>query len=119
MNDHRDDDSFDELMRRAMSEEAGRIEPADGLHEIQARVRSQRKPVNRRPWAITAGAAVVGTAAAIGAFAVLNDNTKTAEEPSIAGGPDTTTSATAEPSSLPTAPPASPKPTPQIGRAHV
>lgn len=112
MNDHRDDDSFDELMRRAMSEEADRIEPADGLHEIQARVRSQRKPVNRRPWAITAGAAVVGTAAAIGAFAVLNDNTKTAEEPSIAGGPDTTASATAEPSSLPTAPPASPKPTP-------
>ncbi|WP_020393325.1 Gmad2 immunoglobulin-like domain-containing protein [Kribbella catacumbae] len=115
MNDHRDDrrdDSFDELMRRAMSEEAGRIEPADGLHEIQARVRSQRKPVNRRPWVITAGAAMVGTAAAIGAFAVLNDNTKTAEQPSIAGGPDTTSSASAEPTNPPTAPPASPKPTP-------
>lgn len=97
MNDHRHnsgDDPFDELMRRALSEEAGRIDPDDGLHEIQARVRTQRRPVSRRPWVITAGAAVVGTAAAIGAFAVLNDNTKTADQP-IAGSPETTTSTTA------------------------
>jgi immunoglobulin-like protein involved in spore germination len=112
MNDHPNDE-FDELMRRAMAEEADRIEPADGLHEIQARVRTQRKPVGRRPWAITAGAAVLGTAAAIGAFSVLNDNTKTADEPSIAGGPDTTTTASADPSSstTPTRPP-TPKPAP-------
>jgi hypothetical protein len=97
MNDH-PNDPFDELMRRSLSDEANRIEPADGLHEIQARVRNQRKPVSRRPWAITAGAAVLGTAAAIGAFAVLNDNTKTADQPSVASGSDTTNSASAEPS---------------------
>ncbi|GAA0963329.1 hypothetical protein GCM10009554_82490 [Kribbella koreensis] len=105
------DDPFDELMRRSLAEEADRIEPADGLHEIQARVRTQRAPVSRRPWVITTGAAVLGTAAAIGAFAVLNDNTKTADEPSIAGGPDTTTSASADPSTAPTLPP-TPKPVP-------
>ncbi len=111
MNDH-PNDPFDELMRRSLSEEAGRIEPEDGLHEIQARVRAQRKPVSRRPWALTAGAAVIGAAAAVGAFAVLNDTTKTSQEPSIAGGPDTTSSASAEPSTLPSTLPASPKPTP-------
>lgn len=110
MNDHRED-PFDELMRRSLAEEAGRIEPADGLHEIQARVRTQRAPVSRRPWVITTGAAVLGTAAAIGAFAVLNDNTKTADQPSIAGGPDTTTSASADPSTAPTLP-TTPKPEP-------
>ena len=86
MNDHPNDE-FDELMRRALSEEAGRIEPADGLHEIQSRVRGQRRSVNRRPWVMTAGAAVLGTAAAVGAFAVLNDTTKQADEPSVAGAP--------------------------------
>lgn len=111
MSDH-PQDPFDELMRRALSEEADRIEPADGLHEIQARVRAQRKPVSRRPWAITAGAAVVGTAAAIGAIAVLNDTTKSADQPNAAGGPDTTSTASADPSgTLPTSPD-SPKPTP-------
>jgi hypothetical protein len=111
MNDH-GEDPFDELMRRSLAEEAGRIEPADGLHEIQARVRDQRKPVSRRPWALTVGAAVVGTAAAIGAFAVLNDNNRTADQPSVAGGPDTTTSASAEPSSLAPTLPSTPKPAP-------
>ncbi|MEV6417722.1 Gmad2 immunoglobulin-like domain-containing protein [Kribbella sp. NPDC051718] len=110
MNDH-GEDPFDELMRRSLAEEAGRIEPADGLHEIQARVRAQRAPVSRRPWVITTGAAVLGTAAAIGAFAVLNDNTKTADQPSVAGGPDTTTTASADPSTAPTLPP-TPKPNP-------
>jgi hypothetical protein len=110
MNDH-GEDPFDELMRRSLSEEADRIEPADGLHEIQARVRNQRKPVSRRPWAITAGAAVVGAAAAIGAFAVLNDNTKTADQPSVASGPDTTTTASVDPTTAPTLPP-TPKPDP-------
>ncbi|WBQ03124.1 Gmad2 immunoglobulin-like domain-containing protein [Kribbella sp. CA-293567] len=123
MNDHthdRGDDPFDELMRRALSEEAGRIEPADGLHEIQARVSHQRKPVSRRPWAITVGAAVVGTAAAIGAFAVLDDSQKNADQPTAAGGPSTTTSSTStEPSSsLPTQP-ASPQPTPTPAATEV
>lgn len=110
MNNH-GEDPFDELMRRSLAEEADRIEPTDSLHEIQARVRTQRAPVSRRPWVITAGAAVLGTAAAIGAFAVLNDNTKTADQPSIAGGPDTTNSASADPSTAPTLP-ASSKPAP-------
>ncbi|WP_433020984.1 Gmad2 immunoglobulin-like domain-containing protein [Kribbella sp. CA-294648] len=112
MSDRRDDDRFDELMRRALSEEAGRIEPADGLHEIQARVRDQRQPVSRRPWVITAGAAVVGAAAAVGAFAVLNGTSNNADEPTIAGSAETSTSPTPGPASTPSARPASPKPAP-------
>lgn len=108
----RRDDQFDELMRRALSEEADRIEPADGLHEIQARVRDQRQPVSRRPWVITAGAAVVGAAAAVGAFAVLNGTTNNADEPSIAGSAGTSTSPTPGPTSIPPASPVSPKPAP-------
>jgi hypothetical protein len=103
MNEHPHDE-FDELMRRAMSEEAGRIEPHDRLHEIQSQVRNQRKPVNRRPWVVTVGAAVVGTAAAIGAFAVLDNNAKQADEPTVAGPADTTTRASAVPSAA-TVPP--------------
>jgi len=34
MNDHKNE-PFDELMRRALSEEANRIEPADALPEIK------------------------------------------------------------------------------------
>lgn len=116
MSDH-PNDPFDELMRRALAEEADRTEPADGLHEIQARVRAQRKPVNRRPWVLTAGAAVLGTAAAVGAFAVLDDNAQKAGDTEVAG-PTTTTTATsappvtAEPTNAPTAttPGASPAP---------
>ncbi len=110
MNDHSNDE-FDELMRRAMAEEAGKIEPADGLHEIRSRVRNQRRPVNRRPWVMTAGAAVLGTAAAVGAFAVLNDTTKQADEPSVAGAPGTTATASDLPLTPSTAPP-TPKPSP-------
>ncbi|MEU4393119.1 Gmad2 immunoglobulin-like domain-containing protein [Kribbella sp. NPDC023855] len=111
MNDRRDDDQFDELMRRALSEEAGRIEPADGLHEIQARVRDQRRPVSRRPWVITAGAAVVGAAAAVAAFAVLNGTSNTADdEPTIAGSAETSTTPSPGPASTPAV---TPKVTPQ------
>jgi hypothetical protein len=122
MNDHRHengDDPFDELMRRALSEEAGRIEPADGLHEIQARVSSQRTPVTRRPWAVTAGLAVVGTAAAVGAFAVLNDTGQNADQPNVAGGPDTTTSASSLPSSSAPTLPSTPAPTPSPAATEV
>ncbi|GAA1509246.1 Gmad2 immunoglobulin-like domain-containing protein [Kribbella lupini] len=99
MNDHQPNDEFDELMRRALHHEADRIEPADGLHEIQARVRNTRTPVNRRPWVVTAGAAVVGTAAAIGAFAVLNDDNRQAGDSEVAGAPSTTATATGAPQS--------------------
>jgi len=102
MNDH-PNDPFDELMRRALNAEADRVEPADGLHEIQARVRTQRKPVNHRPWAITAGAAVLGTAAAIGAFAVLNSDNRNAGDTEVAGPGSSTSSAGAAVTPQPTA----------------
>ncbi|TCC50977.1 hypothetical protein E0H75_12570 [Kribbella capetownensis] len=92
-------DSFDELMRRAMHEEADRVEPTDSLPEIQARARAQRRTTSRRPWVLTAGAAVVGTAAVIGAFTVLDNNTNTAGDSGVAAGPSTTSSASALPSS--------------------
>lgn len=98
MNEH-PNDSFDELMRRAMHEEADRVEPTDSLPEIQARARAQRRTTSRRPWVLTAGAAVVGTAAVIGAFTVLDNNTNTAGDSGVAAGPSTSTSASALPSS--------------------
>jgi hypothetical protein len=91
------DDQFDELMRRALAEEADRVEPTDSLHEIQSRVSSQRKVATRRPWVITAGAAVVGTAAAIGAFTMLGNDARTTGEPEVAGPPAGTTSSTTSP----------------------
>jgi hypothetical protein len=97
MNDQQND-PFDELMRRSLADEAAKIEPADGLHEIQARVRTQRKPINRRPWALTAGAAVISTAAAIGAFTVITDDSNRAGETQVAG-PTTPTSASLAPTS--------------------
>jgi len=92
-------DSFDELMRRAMHEEADRVEPTDSLPEIQARARAQRRTTSRRPWVLTAGAALVGTAAVIGAFTVLDNNTNTAGDSGVAAGPSTSTSASALPPS--------------------
>jgi hypothetical protein len=83
MNDQQPD-PFDELMRRALANEAAKTEPADGLHKIQDRVRTQRKPFSRRTWVLTAGAAAVGTAAAIGAFTVLTDDTNKAGDPGVA-----------------------------------
>ncbi|TCC65574.1 hypothetical protein E0H73_01135 [Kribbella pittospori] len=107
MSDH-SNDSFDELMRRAMHEEADRVEPTDSLPEIQARARAQRRTTSRRPWVLTAGAAVVGTAAVIGAFTVLDNNTNTAGDSGVAAGPSTSASASALPSS--TTPQASTEP---------
>jgi hypothetical protein len=95
MNDQQHD-PFDELMRRSLAEEAAKIEPADGLHEIRAR--TQRKPISRRPWALTVGAAVVSTAAAIGAFTVLTDDGNQAGETGVAG-PTTTSASVPIPSS--------------------
>ncbi|TDU87472.1 immunoglobulin-like protein involved in spore germination [Kribbella voronezhensis] len=106
------DDRFDELMRRALADEADRIEPADRLHEIQSRVRSERKVGTRRPWMIAAGAAVVGTAAAIGAFTMLGDDVRNTGEPEVAGPPATTsatTSSTTGPAT--TSPSQAPQPT--------
>jgi hypothetical protein len=92
MNDQQPD-PFDELMRRALANEAAKTEPADGLHKIHDRVRTQRKPFSRRPWVLTAGAAAVSTAAAIGAFTVLTDDTNKAGDAGVAGPTTTTYSA--------------------------
>jgi hypothetical protein len=107
-----DNDRFDELMRRALAEEADRVEPTDSLHEIQSRVSSQRKVATRRPWVITAGAAVVGAAAAIGAFTMLGNDTRPTGEPEVAGPPATSSTtprlATPAPSQATQAPSAMP-----------
>lgn len=91
-------DPFDELMRRSLHEEADRIEPSDALPEIRARAHAQR-PAARRPWLLTAGLAAAGTAAAIGAFTMLNGPENTANDGDAVAGPDTTTTATGLPTS--------------------
>ncbi|MEV0800199.1 Gmad2 immunoglobulin-like domain-containing protein [Kribbella sp. NPDC050281] len=119
MNEH-PNDSFDELMRRSLHEEADRVEPTDSLPEIQARARAQRRTTSRRPWVLTAGAAIVGTAAVIGAFTVLDDNTNTAGDSGVAAGPSTSTSASALPSSTTpqsSASPSQPPPEPPTAQA--
>ncbi|TDO44693.1 sporulation and spore germination protein [Kribbella sp. VKM Ac-2527] len=107
------DDQFDELMRRSLHDEAEQVQPADGLHQIQARVRDQHKPAVRRPWLLTAGAAVVGTAAAIGAFTMLGNDGPATKDAEVAGPADSTKTVTGPvpASQLPTAAPATPEPT--------
>ena len=113
MNDQQPD-RFDELMRRALADEAAKIEPDDGLHKIQARVRTQRKPISRRPWVLTAGAAAVGTAAVIGAFTMLTDDTNKTGNVGVAG-PTTTTASSASAAPTSHLPPGSPSPSPTAG----
>ncbi|MFC6155990.1 Gmad2 immunoglobulin-like domain-containing protein [Kribbella jiaozuonensis] len=98
MNDQNPNEPFDELMRRALHDEADRIEPTDALPEIRARAHAQRRPA-RRPWLLTAGVATVGTAAAIGAFTVFNGNNNLANDGDAVAGPGTTTSASEVPQS--------------------
>ena len=90
MSEHRE---FDDLMRRSLREEADRIEPTDALPEIRARAHSERRPASRRPWLLTAGAAAIGTAAAIGAFTVFTGDENSANDGETVAGPGTTTSA--------------------------
>jgi hypothetical protein len=112
MNDH-ENEPFDELMRRALRDEADRIEPADALPEIRARAQAQRRPVARRPWLLTAGVAALGTAAAIGAFTVFNGNDNTANDGDAVAGPGTTTTATGVlPSQTPSVVSPAPSPVP-------
>ncbi len=110
MNDKKPNDPFDELMRRSLHEEADRIEPSDALPEIRARAHAQR-PATRRPWLLTAGLAAAGTAAAIGAFTMLNGPDNTADDGDAVAGSTTTTTASGIPESL-TPSPASPTPEP-------
>jgi hypothetical protein len=93
MNDDRSNEPFDELMRRALHDEADRIEPTDALPEIRLRAHAQRRPVGRRPWLLTAGVAALGTAAAVGAFTVFDGHNNTANDGDVVAGPGTTTSA--------------------------
>lgn len=113
MNDQNPNEPFDELMRRALRDEADRIEPADALPEIRARAHAQRPPVARRPWLLTAGVAAVGTAAAIGAFTVFNGNNNVANDGDAVAGPGTTTSASgAVPNQTPSVVSPAPSPVP-------
>jgi hypothetical protein len=93
-------DPFDELMRRALADEAAKIEPRDRLPEIRAKIRAQRRPsAGRRPWMLAVGGALVGTAAAVGLFAVLTDDTKTSDDsPQVASPVTRGTTATPRPS---------------------
>lgn len=111
MNDNNlPNDPFDELMRRSLHEEADRIEPSDALPEIRARAHAQR-PAARRPWLLTAGLAAAGTAAAIGAFTMLNGPENTADDGDAVAGSGTTTTATGlPPSPTPSVLTASPEP---------
>ncbi|MFI5693364.1 Gmad2 immunoglobulin-like domain-containing protein [Kribbella sp. NPDC051586] len=113
MNDQNPNEPFDELMRKALRDEADRIEPADALPEIRARAHSQRRPVARRPWLLTAGVAALGTAAAVGAFTVFNGGQNTANDGDAVAGPGTTATASGVPQSrTPSVTKASPSPVP-------
>ncbi|WP_405057344.1 GerMN domain-containing protein [Kribbella sp. NBC_01505] len=103
MNDN-PNDSFDELMRRSLANEANRIEPTDALPEILTRAHAVRRPVVRRPWVMTAGLAAVGTAAAIGAFTVINSNLNQANEGDTVAGQGNVASASGAPTTAPIAP---------------
>ncbi|MEV5966868.1 Gmad2 immunoglobulin-like domain-containing protein [Kribbella sp. NPDC051952] len=113
MNDN-SNDPFDEIMRRALAEEADRVEPADALPEIRARAHAQRRSTARRPWLLTVGAAAVGTAAAIGAFTVFNGDQNTANDGDAVAGSGTTTTAAGSPS--PATVRATPAPSPVASR---
>jgi Immunoglobulin-like domain of bacterial spore germination/Sporulation and spore germination len=103
-------DPFDELMRRALADEAAKVEPKDRLPEIRARIRAQRRPsAGRRPWMLAVGGALVGTAAALGLFAVLTGDPQTSDDsPQVASPVTSRTTA----SSRPTASSLHPAPTP-------
>ncbi|GAA3085827.1 hypothetical protein JOF29_007631 [Kribbella aluminosa] len=86
---HNSHDPFDELIRRALHEEADRIEPADALPEIRSRAHAQHLSAHR-PWFLTAGVAAVATAAAIGAFTVFTNTDTTANDGTAVAGHGTT-----------------------------
>lgn len=110
MNDN--NEPFDELMRRALRDEANRIEPTDALPEIRARAHAPRRPASRRPWLVTAGVAAVGTAAAIGAFTVFaGGDSNTANDGNAVAGSGTTSASEVPPSQSPSKAP-SPVPSP-------
>ncbi|MFF0345431.1 Gmad2 immunoglobulin-like domain-containing protein [Kribbella sp. NPDC004875] len=116
MNDHERNDPFDDLMRRALHDEADRIEPADALPEIRDRAHAQRRSGGRRPWLLTTGVAAVGTAAAIGAFTVFTGAGHTANpgnDGDAVAGSGTTATATAVPQSRPPSV-AQPSPAPSV-----
>ncbi|HEY3003235.1 MAG TPA: Gmad2 immunoglobulin-like domain-containing protein [Kribbellaceae bacterium] len=85
MNDH-----FDDLVRRALAREADKVQPNPyGLERIRARLHAPAR--RQRSWLLPTAAAVLGTAAAVGAFAVLtNGSQPTSEGPATAENTDTT-----------------------------
>ncbi len=99
MNDH-----FDDLVRRALAREADKVQPNPyGLERIRSRLHA---PARRRSWLLPTAAAVLGTAAAVGAFAVLtNGSEPTGEGPATAESTGTTA-----PTTVPTTAPQSSAP---------
>lgn len=63
------DDRLAELLHDAVAD----VEPADRIAEIRARTADSARSA-ARPWFYTAGAVVLATAAAVAAFAVLDDD---------------------------------------------
>lgn len=106
------DENLDDTIRRALARGADSVEPgSEGLHEIRRKIRETR-PTSRRPWLLTTGGAVLGTAAAVGLFAVLDkeQTPQVGDGQSVAGQPTTSpsTSPSVSPSAGPSATPETP-----------
>jgi len=101
-------DPFDDLVRRALNREADKVQPSDdGLYEIRRRLAEESRPVPaaRKPWLLTAGAAALGTAAAVGAFAMLtNDQPDPGTGVSGQESASTPPEGTRQPTTAPTSP---------------
>jgi hypothetical protein len=101
----------DERLRRLLEQTVADVEPNDGLEAIRSRTKVTDMPTNlssKRPWVWGALGAAVATAAVIGGFAVLNQQSPSADAPLV----------TNSPSGIPTVPPTddgSPAPDPSGG----
>lgn len=107
---------FDDLMRRALRAEADQVQPSDdGLHEIRERIARESRPTiagrdTRRPWLLTAGVAVLGTAAAVSMFTVLVNRSGPDLAPSGPEAGTTTSSSSPKVRVPPTTPAVTPTP---------
>lgn len=100
------DRDLEALLRRALADEAGDVEPAgDGLRRIRERT---ARPGWRTRWSrwSTPALALAGTAAVVGAIAVLPEVVPDDGGPTVPGASGTTTAQT----TLPSTPPASSAP---------
>lgn len=87
-----DEQKLRDLLDSAVSD----VEPRHGLDAIQSRTKV--RPMSTRPWFLSAGAAVVATAATIAALVVLGGDTGTTDRPGPAANPSVTDAAEDTPS---------------------